>query len=113
MGSKSKNSSKTAQYNYGGQNMSEADAMAKYQSDLASWRAPTSTGATPADLSTPIRTETVPTVPAYNYGNAAYNPVIPAFSYMPTAPTRNDLASAISGSTNTAGSTVLGGRNSR
>lgn len=101
MGSSSKGSGGKNQFNYGGDVMSEADAMAKYQADMAAARAPTTTGATPADLSTPARVETggIPTLPTINYGNSAYNPAIPAQMVWPTAPTpassRDVLASAV------------------
>lgn len=118
MGSKSKKSgsgsigsSAQQNYSYGGQNMTETDANAKYQADLAAWRAPTATGTgvAGADIGNVLSAATtdsatghlgVPTT-TIGYGGSG-GPAIPTVGVLPTAPTRTTLAKTITPTTSTA-----------
>jgi hypothetical protein len=109
MGSKSKGGGGSAavqqqpQATYGGQTMSQADAQAKYQADMAAWRAPTSTGTGTAGMDTgTITAEASPAVaggeglapvhlgvPTTQWGATGLGgggPALPAMGVLPTAP---------------------------
>jgi hypothetical protein len=91
------------QATYGGQTMSQADAQAKYQADLAAWRAPTTTGTGYAGMDTGTITQeaspavaggegVAPThlgVPTTQWGANPFGgggPAIPNIGALPTAP---------------------------
>ena len=89
--------------------MTQDAANAKYQSDLAAWRAPTATGTGVAgnDIGNIVSAATtdsatghlgVPTT-TVGYGGSG-GPAIPAVGVLPTAPTRTTLAKTMTSSSN-------------
>lgn len=100
MGSSPKAGQKTApqMMSYGGTNMNQADAQAKYQADMAAWRAPTSTGLGTAGMDTGTMVAAAPTdgggtghlgVPTTDWTANPFGgggPALPALGVLPTAP---------------------------